>query len=340
MRLDAPLSGESALIERIAQRVGRASLPQPFHLLQGIGDDTAVLQAGDQTLLWTADMLVEGVHFRLDWIDPAALGWKSLAVNLSDIAAMGGTPVGALLSLALPAECTGAWLDAFVDGFADCAQTYGVALLGGDTNRAERVVIDVSVLGIVTGQPVLRSGAQVGDWLLVTGALGGSRAGLFALMAGKASEVDLAPHFRPIPRLQVGMLARELGATAMMDLSDGLAADLPKLLRASGVGRGDRRCTSACASRCGALGAGAWGLTPSPSQSRVEKTTNCLSPRRRSSPCDCWSASPPRRASPSRKSARRLSRNLRCGSSTRMGGASRFAIAGWITSAPERRTAQ
>jgi thiamine-monophosphate kinase len=236
MRLDAPASGESALIERIAQRVGRASLPQPFHLLQGIGDDTAVLQAGDQTLLWTADMLVEGVHFRLDWIDPAALGWKSLAVNLSDIAAMGGTPVGALLSLALPAECTGAWLDAFVDGFADCAQTYGVALIGGDTNRAERVVIDVSVLGIVTGQPVLRSGAQVGDWLLVTGALGGSRAGLFALMAGKASEVDLAPHFRPIPRLQVGMLARELGATAMMDLSDGLAADLPKLLRASGVG--------------------------------------------------------------------------------------------------------
>jgi len=236
MRLDAPASGEGALIERIAQHAGRLPPPDAIRLLQGIGDDTAVLQAGDQTLLWTADMLVEGVHFRLDWIDPAALGWKSLAVNLSDIAAMGGAPVGALLSIALPAEYTGAWLDAFVDGFADCAQTYGVALIGGDTNRAERVVIDVSVLGVVAGQPVLRSGARAGDWLLVTGALGGSRAGLFALMAGKASEVDLAPHFRPIPRLQVGMLARELGATAMMDLSDGLAADLPKLLRASGVG--------------------------------------------------------------------------------------------------------
>lgn len=236
MRLDAPAGGESALIKRIAQRVGWASLPQPFHLLQGIGDDAAVLQAGDQTLLWTADMLLEGVHFRLDWIDPASLGWKSLAVNLSDIAAMGGTPVGALLSLALPAERTGAWLDAFVDGLAECARAYGVALLGGDTNRAEHVVIDVSLLGIVAGQPVPRSGAQVGDWLLATGALGGSRAGLHALMAGDASAVDLAPHFRPIPRLQVGALARELGATAMMDISDGLAADLPKLLRASGVG--------------------------------------------------------------------------------------------------------
>ena len=236
MRLDAPAGGESALIKRIAQRVGWASLPQPFCLLQGIGDDAAVLQAGDQTLLWTADMLLEGVHFRLDWIDPALLGWKSLAVNLSDIAAMGGTPVGALLSLALPAERTGAWLDAFVDGLAECAQTHGVALLGGDTNRANQVVIDVSLLGIVAGQPVLRSGARAGDWLLVSGALGGSRAGLHALMAGDASAVDLAPHFRPKPRMQVGMLTRELGATAMMDLSDGLAADLPKLLRASGVG--------------------------------------------------------------------------------------------------------
>lgn len=236
MRLDAPAGGEGALIARIAQRAGRADLPDPYRLLQGIGDDTAVLQVGDQSLLWTADMLVEGVHFRLDWTDAAALGWKSLAVNLSDLAAMGGEPVGALLSLALPPEYTGAWLDDFVEGFAACAHTCGVALLGGDTNRADRMVIDVSALGAVQGAPVLRSGAQAGDWLLVSGGLGGSRAGLEALRAGKASEVDLTPHFRPQPRLQIGARARTLGATAMMDLSDGLAADLPKLLRASDVG--------------------------------------------------------------------------------------------------------
>lgn len=236
MRLDALVGGESALIERIAQRVGQMPLPEAARLVQGIGDDTAVLQVGEQTLLWTADMLVEGVHFRLDWTDAASLGWKSLAVNLSDLAAMGGTPVGALLSMALPPERTGAWLDAFVDGFAECARTYGAALLGGDTNRAEQTVIDVSVLGVLQGQSVLRSGARAGDWLLVSGALGGSRAGLHALMAGKTAAIDLTPHFRPVPRLQVGALARALGASAMIDLSDGLAADLPKLLRASGVG--------------------------------------------------------------------------------------------------------
>jgi len=236
MRLDAPASGESALIERIAQRVGHIPLPNACRLLQGIGDDAAVLQAGDQTLLWTVDMLVEGVHFRLDWIDAASLGWKALAVSLSDLAAMGGMPIGALLSVALPAERAGAWLDAFVDGFAACAQSYGVALLGGDTNRAEQMVIDVSVFGMVFGAPVLRCGARAGDWLLVSGALGGSRAGLESLLRREASKVDCTPHFRPTPRLRTGALAQALGATAMMDISDGLAADLPKLLRASGVG--------------------------------------------------------------------------------------------------------
>ncbi|MCS7273115.1 MAG: thiamine-phosphate kinase [Fimbriimonadales bacterium] len=237
MRLDAPLSGESALIERIAARAEVAMpLPKGFAVQQAIGDDTAVIQANSHTLLWTSDMLVEGVHFRLGWIDPASLGWKALAVNLSDIAAMGGVPVGALLSIALTPEATGAWLDAFLEGWRECAQTYGVALLGGDTNRASQITVDVSVLGMVEGAPVLRKGARAGDWMLVTGALGASRAGLEALLAGESSRVDLTPHFRPVPRLQAGQLARQLGATAMMDLSDGLAADLPKLLRASGKG--------------------------------------------------------------------------------------------------------
>ncbi len=236
MRLDAQLRGESALIERIAQKAHDLPCAGRVAVMQGIGDDTAVLQTDCQILLWTADMLLEGIHFRLDWIDPHSLGWKSLAVNLSDIAAMGGEPTGALLSMALPPERTGEWLDAFIEGFVECAHAYSTALLGGDTNRAEQVIIDVSVLGVASGRPLLRSGAQPGDWILVTGALGGSRAGLEALRAGDAAGIDLTPHFRPIPRLQAGALARELGATAMMDLSDGLAADLPKLLRASGMG--------------------------------------------------------------------------------------------------------
>lgn len=236
MRLDAPLLGESALIERIAARVQNEAIASPLTVLLGIEDDTAVLRVGDRTLLWSADMLVERVHFRLDWIDARSLGWKSLAVNLSDIAAMGGEPAGALLVLALPPEQTGSWLDEFLEGFLECARAYGTALIGGDTNRADMMVIDVSVLGVVSGEPVRRAGAQVGDWILVTGALGGARAGLEALLGGQGAGIDLTPHFRPQPRLQAGALARQLGATAMMDLSDGLAADLPKLLRASGKG--------------------------------------------------------------------------------------------------------
>lgn len=236
MRLDAQLRGESALIERIAQQTRDLSTLAQVTVVEGIGDDTAVLQFGNQTLLWTADMLIEGVHFRLDWIDAWSLGWKSLAVNLSDIAAMGGEPIGALLSLALPPDYTADWLDEWIAGFTECARAYRTPLLGGDTNRAERMVIDVSVLGTVSGRPMRRRGAQTGDAILVTGALGGSRAGLEALQAGKGTAVDLTPHFRPTPRLEVGSLARTLGATAMMDLSDGLAADLPKLLRASNKG--------------------------------------------------------------------------------------------------------
>ncbi|MCX7924235.1 MAG: thiamine-phosphate kinase [Fimbriimonadales bacterium] len=236
MRLDAQVGGESALIERIARKAQDFTPLEQIAIVQGIGDDTAVLLADGQTLLWTADMLLEGVHFRLDWIDPRSLGWKSLAVNLSDIAAMGGAPIGALLSMALPPKRTGEWLDAFVEGFVECARACSTALLGGDTNRFEQVVVDVSVLGVVSGRPVLRNGARQGDWILVTGGLGGSKAGLEALQAGETDNIDLTPHFRPVPRLQAGALARELGATAMMDLSDGLAADLPKLLRASGSG--------------------------------------------------------------------------------------------------------
>lgn len=228
--------GETELIERIQRLVGGISAIGTLSVVQGIGDDCAVIEIGGHTLLLTVDMLVEGVHFRLDWIDARSLGWKSLAVNLSDIAGMGGTPACALLSLAIPATLTGEWFDNFTAGVMECAQIYGCALIGGDTNRSETVVIDITVLGTVEGAPVLRSGAQPGNWLMVTGALGGSRAGLYALITGETGGTDLTPHLRPIPRLREGQLARTLGVSAMMDISDGLSADLPKLLKASGVG--------------------------------------------------------------------------------------------------------
>ncbi len=239
------LGAEYALIGRIARAALGGSDPLPLlagvSLIEGIGDDAAVLQVGDRLMLWTADMLIEGVHFRLDWMDARELGWKSLAVNLSDIAAMGGEALGALLSLALPSERTGDWLDRFIEGFLECARRYGVPLIGGDTNRAApangALIIDVSVLGSVQGSPVLRRGGQPGDWLLVTGALGGSRAGLMRLTQGDRSDSEaLQAHFRPVPRLAEGQLLRVGGIHAMMDISDGLAADLPKLAHASRCG--------------------------------------------------------------------------------------------------------
>lgn len=227
---------ESDLIARIAQIAGAPPDSLTLEVATGIGDDCAVLRINGRTLLLTVDMLVEGVHFRLDWTDAHALGWKALAVNLSDIAAMGGAPEVALFSFAAPPHLTETWLPALASGLTACARRYGCALVGGDSNRAERVVLDITVLGTVDGKPVLRSGAQPGDWLMVTGALGGSRAGLHALLEANAQGVDLSPHLQPVPRLREGQLARAGGASAMMDLSDGLAADLPKLLQASGKG--------------------------------------------------------------------------------------------------------
>ncbi len=227
-------------IKQIHQR-DDSEQSQTLKRVVGIGDDAAVLQSGEHTLLWTTDMLVEGVHFRLDWTNAYQLGWKSMAVNLSDIAAMGGTPLFALLSLALPPERIGDWLDEFIRGFLECAFVYRTELIGGDTNRSASpegpMVIDVSVLGTVEGAPVGRGGGQPGDWLLVTGELGGSRAGLMRLLNGDRTDVEaLHTHLTPSPRVHEGQFLREHGVHAMMDISDGLASDLRKLAFASGCG--------------------------------------------------------------------------------------------------------
>ncbi len=275
MRLDA--IGEFGLIDRIAALVTGGTTPQAGQVTLGIGDDAALLEISpDRSLVSTIDTLVEEVHFRRDWTGPEDLGWKALAVNVSDVAAMGAEPLAAFLSLALPGEIEVEWVEAFTHGMADCAREYGCVIAGGDTVRSPKyVVITVSLLGTVErGRALLRSGARVGDLLCVTGTLGDSAAGLALLMAG---DLEIAPskeaarpefaslltaHRRPRPRLQVARRLATFGAiTAMMDLSDGLASDVRHLAARSGVGVRVRRADLPLSEAARAAGA-ALGIDP------------------------------------------------------------------------------
>jgi thiamine-monophosphate kinase len=190
----------------------------------GIGDDAAVLRGPDGALLlFASDMIVEGVHFRRRSVSPQRIGWKALASNVSDIAAMGGTPLWAVASVGLPPLTPVAFADGITDGLSGCARRFGVSLVGGDTVRAPKVVVDVAILGTVEPRRLtLRSGARVGDALFVTGRLGGS------YRSGR--------HARFLPRLrEAHELLRLVKVRAMMDLSDGLASDLWQMSRSSRV---------------------------------------------------------------------------------------------------------
>ena len=217
--------GEFAFIERLAAR-----LPELPPGQVGVGDDCAVLEGNR---LIATDLLVEGVHFRSDWASPADVGWKALAVNLSDLAAMGGTPESAVVAVALPAERPGV-ADEVLDGLLECAARFTCPLVGGDTSTGPDLFIAVTVTGRAE-RPVLRSGANAGETVFVTGPLGVAAAALDQLEAGNAAPAADALH-RPLPRLVEGRAAAESGATAMLDLSDGLAVDLPRIARASGIG--------------------------------------------------------------------------------------------------------
>ena len=227
--------GEFGLIARI-----REHFPAPDGVT-GIGDDCAVLpqHEGRQTLVST-DMLVEGTHFLTEDISPYDLGWKSAAVNLSDIAAMGGKPTATFLSLALPARLEVEWVDAFLRGFGDLCAKFDTPLLGGDTTASpDRICINVTVMGeCAAGTALTRSGARVGDLVCVTGTLGDSAAGLRAILESAERDEDVQAlidrHYRPLPRVAEGMaLAATPGVHAMMDLSDGLGSDLRHILDAS-----------------------------------------------------------------------------------------------------------
>lgn len=219
----------------------RGIFPQPDGVT-GIGDDCAVIpqHEGAETLVST-DMLVEGSHFLLSDISPYRLGWKSAAVNFSDIAAMGGTPVGSFLALALPHDLPDGWTDGFLRGYRDISEQYGFPLLGGDTTASpDRLSICVTVLGKAdAGTSVKRSGAKPGDLVCVTGTLGDSAAGLKAVLEGmlRTDEIPylIEKHYLPRPRIAEG-LALAGRVRSMMDISDGIGSDLRHIMEESGVG--------------------------------------------------------------------------------------------------------
>jgi thiamine-monophosphate kinase len=246
--------GEFGLIARV-----QACLPltSPDTLVPS-GDDAALLAAPDGRFAVSTDLLLEGNHFRRDWSSPRDIGHKAAAQNFSDIVAMGGVPTSLLLSMVLPGDLPVAWVEEFAAGVAaECARV-GAIVAGGDMVRGELITISVTVLGTLEGRaPVLRSGARPGDTVAVAGRLGWSAAGLELLLAGENITVEagdgaaqagdgattatprsadyLAAHRRPTPPYAAGPEAARAGATAMLDVSDGLLADLMHLAVSSRV---------------------------------------------------------------------------------------------------------
>ena len=227
---------EFALIDWIQQRAGTGG-----HLEQGIGDDCAIQrQHGDHDLLTTTDLLVEGVHFQRDWGTMYDLGRKAAAVNISDIAAMGGKPQSLFLGLSRPATIGDHDIEQFLSGFMDEGKRYGATLAGGDTCASPGpLMISVTVQGTIpTGDAICRRGASCGDAVYVSGTLGDSALALQLLQSGRQPGPFLAGRFHvPTPRVGLGrVLAQRQFATAMLDVSDGLLADLGHIIAASNVG--------------------------------------------------------------------------------------------------------
>ena len=226
-----------SIFDKLSRNKGRG-------LVQGIGDDCAVFKTGgDELWLVTMDTLVESIHFNNDWHPPFKLGWKSVAVNVSDIAAMGGNPTYAFLSLALPPDFSRQWLAEFSRGLAAACREYDCFLAGGDTVRSsEGIMITLTVMGHAAEDKILyRSNALSGDDIWVSGTLGSAAAGLDLCKRGRVDDGSVAPlveaHCAPKPRLD---LARRLATSglvnAMIDLSDGLASDLAHICNQSSAG--------------------------------------------------------------------------------------------------------
>lgn len=246
------MPSESEIISRVRNRARAGD-----GVLVGVGDDAAVIKgAGGKDLIACCDLMVEGVHFRIEWAPPRFIGRKALAASLSDIAAMGGVAKFAMISIALPDKCSSEFIDELFSGLFEFAEAHAVSIVGGDTSSSrDSLFIDVSVLGeCESGRAVTRRGARPGDVIHVTGSLGGSACGLrlledgFRLDASKDVELiedgndtarrqALLKHLAPEPQSKLGRAIGETGlATAMIDISDGLSTDLWHILDESNCG--------------------------------------------------------------------------------------------------------
>ena len=230
--------GENEALRRTVSRLNSGEFT-----IVGSGDDAAVVATSDDRFVVTTDTMIESHDFRLDWSSAYDLGWKAVASNVADVAAMGARPTALVVALAVPASTRVVWLEAFADGLREACQTLapGAAVVGGDLAAAEQVVIAVTAHGSLEGrEPVLRSGAKPGDILAVAGTLGRAACGLALLQSGEPTAISAYDDWvnvqrRPQPPIQAGLDAALAGASSMLDLSDGLAKDSHRIARASGV---------------------------------------------------------------------------------------------------------
>jgi thiamine-monophosphate kinase len=222
--------GEGALIRRIRDRF------PTVNATLGIGDDAALLEVPPgHSVVYCSDLMAEDTHFIRNLNPPDSVGYKAVAVNVSDVGAMGGVPTHFVLSLAAPGDLEVDWVDGFYSGIERACREFGVSLVGGDTAAAKTIFVDVSMIGRVpTGKAVRRSGARAGDKIYVTGTLGGSMRGLDLLKSGTNPGASTKRHLYPEPRHRVG--AAVCGkAHAMIDVSDGLSSDLTHIIEESKV---------------------------------------------------------------------------------------------------------
>ncbi|MBM3939584.1 MAG: thiamine-phosphate kinase [SAR202 cluster bacterium] len=244
--------GEFGLIDRIARRIADAHLRPPayeeFKLRIGIGDDAAAWQLTGGIEVCTTDTMVEGTHFRSDTLSWGDVGWKLAAANISDIGAMGGIPLCAVVTMGLPATLPTASVDDLYDGMLAAMNAYRALLVGGDIVNSPVAFVSMTLTGVCVGEPMIRTAARPGHVIGVTGPLGASGGGLWLLLQGEATETPsaqalLAAHRRPAPTLEDGRRLSYGGVRCAMDISDGLVADLGKLTKASRIGaviRADR----------------------------------------------------------------------------------------------------